>query len=90
MLYSPRCAVGANLAFVAGFGSKTHWSGNFLPGDGDMLRAKRVFGGRRSMWWLKRYFLPYLYRDLMLKGHEWDIPYRVRASAEARVPQTHA
>ena len=26
---------------------------------------------RHSMWWLKRYAMPRIYFDLMLKGHEW-------------------
>jgi sulfide:quinone oxidoreductase len=33
---------------------------------------------RYSMWLLKQKFLPHLYWDWMLKGHEWDLPHRTR------------
>jgi sulfide:quinone oxidoreductase len=29
---------------------------------------------RRSMWWLKRHFMPYIYWNVMMRGKEWTWP----------------
>ena len=69
---------------------------------GTVILAEFTYGGtvtpsfpldptreRRSMWWLKKYFLPYLYWDLMLKGHEWDIPHKPW-TAPSLISQPHS
>jgi sulfide:quinone oxidoreductase len=58
---------------------------------GRVILAEFIYGGkltpsfpldplreRRSMWWLKKYFLPPMYWHIMLKGRRWDIPHRLR------------
>ncbi len=58
---------------------------------GKVILAEFTYGGkvtpsfpldpkvnRKSMWWLKKSFLPYLYWSHMLKGKEFDIAHRER------------
>lgn len=72
-----------------------------VTGYGRVILAEFVYGGvvtpsfpldprteRRSMWWLKKYFLPPIYWHIMLKGRHWDIPHRSRpALVEEPVPE---
>jgi len=80
-----------------------------VTGYGRVILAEFIYGGtvtpsfpldprreRRSMWWLKKHFLPPLYWHLMLKGRYWDIPHKPRphlfessAGTSARPPFTH-
>jgi len=61
----------------------------FVTSYGTVILAEFIYGGtvtpsfpldptleRRSMWWLTKSLLPYLYWDFMLKGHEWDIRHK--------------
>lgn len=64
-----------------------------VTGYGRVILAEFIYGGkvtpsfpfdprreRRSMWWLKKHFLPLLYWDIMLKGRHWDIPHKPRSA----------
>jgi len=68
---------------------------------GKVICAEFVYGGkvtpsfpldprreRRSMWWLKRYFLPFLYWRMMLKGLRLDIPHKPRGFDDSETAQT--
>jgi len=62
-----------------------------VTAHGKVILAEFIYGGkvtpsfpidptreRRSMWWLKKHFLPFLYWNIMLRGRHWDIPHRPR------------
>lgn len=67
-----------------------------VTGYGRVILAEFIYGGkvtpsfpldprreRRSMWWLKKHFLPVLYWQIMLKGRHWDIPHKPRPALTA-------
>ncbi|MEX2516267.1 MAG: FAD/NAD(P)-binding oxidoreductase [Gammaproteobacteria bacterium] len=69
-----------------------------VTAHGRVILAEFIYGGkvtpsfpldprreRRSMWWLKKYFLPLLYWDIMLKGRHWDIPHKPRPALTAEL-----